>query len=200
MDLYIAGCILVSLTGLAVRIYTVGHSPDNTSGRNTAEQVADTLNRTGIYSVVRHPLYVGNFIMWLGIALAVLNIWFVIIFILLYWIYYERIMYAEEQFLHRKFGQVFSDWASRTPAFIPDFKLYVKPATSFRWKKVLNQEKNGLAALFIIFSILDLVEQLVRNNLEHNYVLHAITLTIIIFFCILRYLKKKTQALDESVS
>jgi protein-S-isoprenylcysteine O-methyltransferase Ste14 len=200
MNLYITGCITVSLAGLAIRIYTVGYTPDNTSGRNTAEQVADTLNRTGIYSVVRHPLYVGNFIMWMGIALAVHNLWFVITFMLLYWIYYERIMYAEERFLHRKFGQTFTEWASQTPAFIPEFKLYVKPGTSFRWKKVLNQEKNGLAALFIIFSLLDIIEQLVRNSRGHNYVLHAITLTIIVLFCVLRYLKKKTQALDDSVS
>ena len=33
----------------------------NTSGRNTHDQVADSLNTSGIYSIVRHPLYVGNF-------------------------------------------------------------------------------------------------------------------------------------------
>lgn len=52
----------VSIIGLLIRIYTVGHSPANTSGRNTAAgQVADTLNQQGIYSIVRHPLYLGNF-------------------------------------------------------------------------------------------------------------------------------------------
>ena len=74
----------------------------NTSGRNTSEgQVADTINQTGMYSMVRHPLYVGNFIMWLGIALFTASIWFVLLFIAVYWLYYERIMYAEEQFMRR---------------------------------------------------------------------------------------------------
>src|SRR5690606_23492978 len=56
------GCLVVSLIGLAIRIYTVGYTPRNTSGRNTAQgQLAETLNTTGIYSIVRHPLYLGNF-------------------------------------------------------------------------------------------------------------------------------------------
>jgi len=55
----------ISLIGLFIRIYTVGYTPKNTSGRNTKQgQVAETLNTTGIYSIVRHPLYVGNLLMW----------------------------------------------------------------------------------------------------------------------------------------
>jgi protein-S-isoprenylcysteine O-methyltransferase Ste14 len=192
-DYYTLACIFISLTGLAIRVYTVGHTPDNTSGRNTSEQIADTLNRTGIYSVVRHPLYVGNFLMWTGIAFAVQNIWFVIVFVLFYWIYYERIMYAEEQFLHRKFGEIFTEWVAQTPTFIPNFKLFVKPNTPFRWKKVLRQEKNGSAALFIIFSLFDVIEQLILKSREYNYILYVICLVFIILYLLLRYLKKKIQ-------
>ena len=54
-------CLLISLFGLFIRVYTVGHTPVNTSGRNVDSQVADTLNTTGSYSLVRHPLYLGNF-------------------------------------------------------------------------------------------------------------------------------------------
>lgn len=98
-------CLLISMFGLGIRIYTVGFTPKNTSGRNTkAGQVADELNTTGIYSIVRNPLYLGNFFMWFGLALFTENVWFIISFILSYWIYYERIVFAEEQFLERKFG------------------------------------------------------------------------------------------------
>jgi len=62
------------LLGFFIRAYTVGHSPPNTSGRNTAKQVADELNTSGVYSIVRHPLYVGNFFMWLGVAVLTMNL------------------------------------------------------------------------------------------------------------------------------
>ncbi|WP_313100976.1 methyltransferase [Epilithonimonas sp.] len=92
-------CLFVSIIGLGIRIYTVGFTPKNTSGRNTKEgQVADKLNTTGIYSIVRNPLYLGNFFMWLGLAMFTENVWFIICFILFYWIYYERIIFAECNF------------------------------------------------------------------------------------------------------
>ena len=55
--------VLVSILGFAIRFYTIGTTPKGTSGRNTKEQIAEFLNSTGIYSVVRHPLYLGNYLM-----------------------------------------------------------------------------------------------------------------------------------------
>ena len=62
-------CLNVCFFGISIRILTIGRTPKGTSGRNTKKQVADTLNTTGVYSVVRNPLYLGNFFMWLGLAL-----------------------------------------------------------------------------------------------------------------------------------
>jgi protein-S-isoprenylcysteine O-methyltransferase Ste14 len=62
-------CMLISFLGLAVRIIVVGRAPVGTSGRNTREQVANALNTTGIYSVVRHPLYLGNYLIMIGFAM-----------------------------------------------------------------------------------------------------------------------------------
>ena len=109
--------ILISFLGFCVRAYTVGTTPKGTSGRNTKEQKAYVLNTTGIYSTVRHPLYLGNFLMWIGIVLFTYNFYFVMLVSLLYWLYYERIMFAEERFLERKFGDEYIKWASSLPAF-----------------------------------------------------------------------------------
>jgi protein-S-isoprenylcysteine O-methyltransferase Ste14 len=56
----------VSFFGLLVRCYTIAHVPKRTSGRNTKSQKADSLNITGMYSLMRNPLYFGNFFMFLG--------------------------------------------------------------------------------------------------------------------------------------
>ncbi len=61
--------ILVSFAGVVVRAYTIGTTPRGTSGRNTKKQVAESLNTSGIYGAVRHPLYLGNYLMWIGIVM-----------------------------------------------------------------------------------------------------------------------------------
>lgn len=142
--------LFVSLFGLLIRAYSVGFAAKNTSGRNTlVGQVADSINSTGIYSIVRHPLYIGNFFMWLGIALFTMNFWFVVAFTFLYWLYYERIMYAEEEFLRDKYGIEYITWAERTPAITPDFSKWKSPSGTFSFWKVIKQEKSGVLNLFL---------------------------------------------------
>ena len=157
-------CLIVSIIGILIRAVSVGFSGKNTSGRNTQKQVADSLNTTGLYSIVRHPLYVANFFMWLGIALLTRNTWFVLFFIFLFWVYYERIMFAEEQFLRRKFGKAYEVWAAKTPAFIPKLQQWKSPGTLFNLKKVIRQEKNGILATAVLFLLFEEIEQLLKTN------------------------------------
>ena len=198
-QLYFAVAIGIGLLGLLIRVYTVGYSPRNTSGRNTkVGQVADSLNQTGIYSIVRHPLYVGNFLMWLGPALVTVDLWFIISFCLLYWVYYERIMYAEEQFLRKKFGDVYLQWSSKVPAFLPSFGNFAPPQISFSWKKVFKKEKNGLSALFLIFCLFDASVLFFDPNHAPSKILLALCVGCGLLYLILKILKTNTSLLVET--
>lgn len=147
----------VSLLGQIIRIITVGFTPKNTSGRNTVNgQVADELNVTGVYSILRHPLYLGNFFMWLGPVLFLRSFWFTIVFVLFYWLYYERIMFAEEQYLRKKFGDIYDKWSEKVSAFIPVRFNFISPALPFSFRNVLKREYNSFVNIFAIFIILDL--------------------------------------------
>jgi protein-S-isoprenylcysteine O-methyltransferase Ste14 len=147
----------VSLFGQVIRILTVGFTPKNTSGRNTVNgQIADELNVTGIYSLLRHPLYLGNFFMWLGPVLFLRSGWFMVVFGLFYWLYYERIMFAEEQFLRRKFGDIYDKWSERVSSFIPLTFYYIAPKLPFSVRNVLKREYNSFVNIFVIFTLLDL--------------------------------------------
>lgn len=190
-------CFVVSFIGLAVRAFTVGYTPANTSGRNVAEQVADQLNTTGLYSLVRNPLYVGNFLMWLGIAMLTMNLWFIVSFILLFWVYYERIIFAEEQFLTKKFGSVYTDWADKTPCFIPRLTGYVAPKLTFSWKKVIKKEKNGLLALILVFWLMEVIGDLVTGVTPRIGVLAIASAAMLVIYLILKYIKHNTTLLDE---
>ena len=190
-------CLAISLTGLFVRVCTVGYTPVGTSGRNTRKQVADSLNTTGIYSLVRHPLYLGNFLMWLGVSLLTCHAGFILLFVLAYWLYYERIMFAEEQFLRRKFGKRYLTWANRTPAIIPDFKSFTPPRLPFSWKKVIKKEKNGIFALFLTFSLFDHLAAWLHPETHPDTVLTALTVISGIAYLVLKFIKKRTSLLDE---
>lgn len=157
--------IFVSLLGLAIRVNAVGFSGKHTSGRNTDQgQVAEMLNTKGLYSIIRNPLYVGNYFMWLGIAMLTCSLWFIAVFTLIFWIYYERIVFAEEAFLREKFGDAYLQWAAITPIFIP-FKLkWQRSDSPFLWRKVLKQEKNGFLALFLVFFLFDLLSEWIESQ------------------------------------
>lgn len=187
-------CLGICLLGLLIRIFTVGYTPKNTSGRNTKKgQIADELNTTGMYSLVRHPLYVGNFFMWLGVAMLTENLWFVIAFILFYAFYYERIMYAEESFLRSKFEGSYLSWSQKVPAFIPNFKSYQKNKYPFNFKKVLKKEKNGLAAVFLLFWLFEFVGHMVevkQVEVEYDFWFFSAIVSTMIYL-ILKVMKKK---------
>ncbi len=147
----------VSIFGEIIRILTIGFTPKNTSGRNTVTgQIAEDLNVTGLYSLMRHPLYVGNFFMWMGPVLFLRSAWFGVVFCLVFWLYYERIMFAEEQFLRRKFGEAYDKWSEKVSAFIPFTFNFVSPKLPFSLRNVLKREYNSFVNIFLIFAILDL--------------------------------------------
>jgi protein-S-isoprenylcysteine O-methyltransferase Ste14 len=146
----------VSLFGEIIRIFTIGFTPRNTSGRNTVKgQIADVINTTGIYSIIRHPLYLGNFFMWLGPVLFLRSFEVALVFCLIYWLYYERIMFAEEQYLRGKFGEAYDKWSETVKAFIPTSFRYVPPALPFSAKNVLRREYNSFVNIFVMFTLLD---------------------------------------------
>ena len=129
--------IIVSVAGMWIRAYTIGTTPRGTSGRNTKEQVANELNSTGIYSTVRHPLYLGNYLMWAGLLIFIGSIPLFLVTSLLYWVYYERIMFAEECFLEKQFGQKYIDWSLTVPPFVQklpkrQYSFFVQSCTSSR--------------------------------------------------------------------
>jgi len=147
-------CFVVSCLGLAVRVLVAGFVPAGTSVRNVAKQEASRLNSTGIYSTMRHPLYVGNFLMALGVVLFLRSPWFTLVFALAYGLYYERIMFAEEEFLRRRYRAGYEKWAARTPAVIPSFSSFAPPSLPFSLRTVLRREYPGVFGLAFAFTLL----------------------------------------------
>ena len=157
-------CLSVSFLGLVVRALTIGWSASRTSGRNTAQQVAGTLNTTGMYSIVRNPLYLGNFLMVLGVVIFLRVWWIPLIYVLLFALYYERIIFAEEMFLRRKFGKEYMEWAAKTPVFFPRLRLWKAPALPFGWRKIFRREYHGMTAVVASMFVLEILSDIYSGH------------------------------------
>ncbi|WCL81321.1 isoprenylcysteine carboxylmethyltransferase family protein [Saprospira sp. CCB-QB6] len=198
-EYYKWGCLAVSLIGLFIRMHAIGHAAPNTSGRNTAEgQIADHINSSGWYAICRHPLYVGNFFMWLGLAGLTQEFWFIIAFIFMYWVYYERIMYAEEAFLIDKYGKAYTDWSAKTPAFWPKFSQWRKPDYPFSWAKIIRQEKAGILNLFLVFFIFEALGSYISSQewLNMSPLWYGLLIGSIVWYLIIKVLQKTTNIFE----
>ena len=190
-------CLLVSFLGLGIRILTLGYVPGGTSGRNTKYQIAEALNTTGIYSIVRHPLYLGNVFICLGILISIRSWWVAVSGLMIYWLYYERIMFAEEEFLRNKFGDTFVKWSEKTPAFLPVFRNWRSPGLSFSFRNVLKREYPGFFGIIAMFVLLEVVEtRIVEGIFGLDPVWMAILAVGLVVGITLRTLKKMTKMLD----
>lgn len=192
-------CFGFSLIGFAIRILVAGYVPRGTSGRNTQSQVAETLNTTGMYSVVRNPLYLGNFFMVMGAVLFIQVWWLALIVTVGFWIYYERIVFTEEEFLRKKFGSLFLDWAEKTPFIVPRLKNWQKPSLPFALKTVLRREFSTFFSLVCTFTFLDFATNLCAKGkfgLRSSWAI-VFAIGFLTYFTLL-FLKKKTKVLNVS--
>jgi protein-S-isoprenylcysteine O-methyltransferase Ste14 len=190
------GCMALSFCGLVLRVIVVGHAPYGTSGRNTRVQVAETLNTTGMYSVVRHPLYLANYLIIIGFTMEFHVWWLILLITCIYALYYERIMMAEEAFLRNRFGAAFEQWAAVTPAIIPRFGGWKPSPVPFIWRTVLQREYNAFFLIIAVFFLLDLIgDSIVEQRLKLDPTWFGAFIGAFMVFATLRTLKKRTHLL-----
>lgn len=187
----------VSLAGLAVRIVAVATAPSGTSERSTRNPRAAVLRTTGLYSIVRHPLYLANILMALGLALFP-GVWYLPVIVLLAsGLYYERIAVREEAFLDDQFGATFRTWASDVPAMIPSRRGMRVSSTPFSWKKVIRSEFHGLMVIATGAFVLDLAqESLGGGRVTVDPLWGTVFSVCASFFAVMVVLKKATHLLD----
>jgi protein-S-isoprenylcysteine O-methyltransferase Ste14 len=186
-----SGCFVVAAIGLAIRLVTVGTAPRGTSGRNTRHQKAAVLNTTGPYSVVRHPLYLANYLIALGLSLFSRTWYLPLIVSLATLLYYERIAAREEAFLEERFGEKFRGWAARVPALVPRFSGYVPPARPLDWRRTFGREFYAVGELTTAFFVADVLEDFAATGeIEFDPVWTTVFVAGALFFLVMWTLKK----------
>ena len=113
-----AGGLVLMVAGLALRIWsavTLGRFYTRTL-RTASDQ---PLVQTGPYAVVRHPGYLADLVMWLGVGLCS-GTWIVAVTVALVMAFaYARRIAAEEAMLRRHLGRAYDVYCGRTPRLLP---------------------------------------------------------------------------------
>jgi len=99
------------ITGTFFRAWSSGYIDKN-----------NRLATQGPYALTRNPLYFGNFVLGLGIAIAGNNIYSYVIFFAFYLMFFPFLMVFEHNRLKKKFGKDYENWASDSNSFFPRIK------------------------------------------------------------------------------
>jgi len=118
----------LTCAGVAVRIWGAGNLRKNKE-----------VTRAGIYRMVRHPLYLGNCLVFLAFFLALGNpLLDLSLFLVLLVPHYCSIVLEEERLL-REYPQQFAAWRD-TPRIIPDLRSFREALATdcFSWRQVYH--------------------------------------------------------------
>lgn len=76
----------------------------------------------GPFALTRNPLYFGNFVLGIGIAIAGNNIYSYLIFFVFYLMFFPFLMFIEHKRLKKKFGKAYEEWSKNSNTFFPKIK------------------------------------------------------------------------------
>lgn len=189
--------VLVALAGQALRVLVIGLAYIRRGGVNKRVAAA-RLVVDGVFAHSRNPLYVGNFLLLLGLMM----IWnspggYVLVAVVGLALF--AMVRAEETFLLGKFGDEFAAYCARVPRFIPNFRgLRATMARfAFDWKRVLRKEYGTTFSWTTTAVVMLAWERVAWQGLAAAtpalVVLAAVWLALALLWATVRWLKKQRR-------
>lgn len=100
--------VAVALLGELTQVWAAGHLRKNVE-----------LVTTGPYAWMRNPMYMGRFLVGLGLTLLTWR-WFLILpYLVLFWVYAQARVLGEEQRLRALFGEEYGTYCARVRRWLP---------------------------------------------------------------------------------
>jgi len=155
------------------------------------------LIQSGPYAFVRNPMYLGIFLIGLGIIVTLFKWWALIIFLLVFAIRYIVLIVTEEKKLQAMFAPDYLNYQQRVPRVIPSITKILKTDISaylplrISW---LNREVGSILAVLFLVVILKFWQGMQNQSLDACLMeITAIIITVSLFLTITVYLIKKTE-------
>ena len=130
----VAFCVGLPLVvlGALVRMWAAGHV------RKSKE-----LATHGPYAFVRHPQYLGNSLLAVGLSVASGHPWGIAVWLLVLWLFYIPAIRREDDKLRRRFGESWEKWAKKAPAVVPTGWPQSNPGVHLSDWSPLQAVRNG---------------------------------------------------------
>ncbi|MFM1795175.1 MAG: hypothetical protein RL642_1560 [Bacteroidota bacterium] len=187
--------LLITTLGVVIRGITIGLTFIERGGNKQLEIHADALITRGLFTHCRNPLYVGNNLMLLGLGILSNSLIYVLIVVPLFLFIYQCIIYAEEDFLKKKFGQSYLDYCSKVNRWLPNPKGISTTFASmkFNWAKCMLTENNTQifwatgVFLTLIFKYSFIFGE---NPWTRHYFMITVLPLFVVYYFVLRWLRK----------
>ena len=143
-----AGAVLV-LLGLLLRGWSAGTIRKD-----------EALTTTGPYAHLRHPLYVGSFLIGIGLGVAGGHWIWPLLVTGFFSALYHRTVAEEGERLTKLFGERYRTYATSVPAVLPRLRPYRgtagdAPSVGFTWRRYLrNREWEALLGVVAALAVL----------------------------------------------
>jgi protein-S-isoprenylcysteine O-methyltransferase Ste14 len=113
---FVLGALLTA-AGLLFSVWARVHIGRNWSGIVTIKEDHELVT-SGPYAIVRHPIYTGLLLGFIGSALA-RGEWRGVLAVAIVLVALWRKLRVEERFMQQQFGDAYRQYASRVPALVP---------------------------------------------------------------------------------
>jgi len=188
------------LLGQIIRVSARGYKAEHS-------RESQALIQGGPYRIVRNPMYLGIFLIGLGVVLAVFKWWAAIIFIIVFVIRYIMLIYKEEKKLLTLFPESYKDYCKKVPRIIPSLFTLIKLDISEYLPIKLSWFKKEIGSIFTLLLLTLLVEfweDIVRYGIKSYFCqsiwlfLNFVLFIIFVFFLSNRTSKKYGSCADKS--
>ena len=183
--------LLGQIIRVSARGYKAEHSRDS-----------QALIQGGPYQVVRNPMYLGIFLIGLGVVLAVFKWWAVVVFIAVFIIRYVLLIYTEEKKLGAMFPQSYPEYCRKVPRIFPALSSLINldiieylPIKIIWFKKEIGSILTLLLLTLLVESWGDIVKEGFRIYLQQSV---WIFLTFVLFIIFVVLLSKRTSRKNEA--
>lgn len=124
----------------------------------------EILATNGPFSLTRNPLYFGNFILGLGIAISGNNLASYAIFFGFYLLFFPFLMALEHKRLKKRFGGEYDRYAKKSHSFFPKIRKIRKGEFNISYYMKNKEYRVLYFSLFVIAVMIIKVLNLIRSS------------------------------------